>query len=112
MLPCQFKSTVDINKNLILTVNIMFPVKRSSGVAPEVNLGNSLHPDEESTQGRGFKNSEEASPEVQNRGISVPTERTGVLQNILKKKKKIPFLCKNYTPAHSVHKCRCYHVLS
>ena len=59
-----------------MSPNNMLATKRSAGVAPEVNLKNSLH----------TLNPGQTSPEVQNRGISDPTNRTDVLQIILKNK--------------------------
>ena len=66
----------------------MLAVKRSAGVAPEMNPKNSLY--------KGNKHSsevstlslkpEQMSPEVQNRGIRGPTKRTRILQNFFLKK--------------------------
>ena len=52
---------------------------QSAGVAPEVNLRNPPW----------LWNPGQISPEVQNRGISGPTKRTYVLQNLKKKKKNL-----------------------
>ena len=59
----------------------MLAVKSSAGVAPEVNLRNSLHAGKEVP---GFE-TQDRHHQVQNRGISGSTKRTDVLQ--FKKKK-------------------------
>ena len=68
--------------------SVMLGTKRSAGVAPEVNLREHVThiplPSVNKAAHCGFE-SQEMSPEVQNRGISGPTKRTYILQKIFLK---------------------------
>ena len=62
----------------------MLAIKRSAGVAPEVNLRNLLRTGEEACK-RGIHYDFEtrtASPEVQTMGVSGQTKKTHVLKNL------------------------------
>ena len=62
-------------------------LKRSAGVAPEMNLGIPLHTGNKvHRQGihSGFETQGQTSPEVKNRGISGPTKGTYILQKYFK----------------------------
>ena len=64
----------------------MLATKRLAGDAPEVNLGQCVTRTPRPSMNKaahsvaGYGNPEETSPEVQNKGISVPTKRTYVTQ--------------------------------
>ena len=70
----------------------MLTVRRSAGVAPEVNLRNPLHTGDEAHHPGIHLDSEaqyRQSPKVQNRVISGPQKGlTNVLQIVLKRKRK------------------------
>ena len=72
----------------------MLAVKSSAGVAPEVNLRNSLHAGNEVP---GFE-TQDRHHQVQNRGISGSTKRTDVFQ--LKKKRILKTGCETIPRQH------------
>ena len=72
-----------------LVADTMLATKRSAGTAPEVNLRNLLHMGNKVCKWGNppwLWNPGQMSPKVQNRGISGPIEKTGVLQKIKSKK--------------------------
>ena len=70
----------------------MLDIKRSAGVAPEVNLKEHVTCTPQASANKaayyGSENPEEMSPEVKNCGINGPTKRAYVLQKLFKKGKE------------------------